>query len=484
MWLASAFRRPIPITTRLDSCCVHFMSIRFAGSRSVHERRRRRLSQESDAAAGGNTRGAAPAAPLDAATGTSHPDAFEHSPLHSVIRPQIWIHWCVVTLCVGCWAGMLYVGDLAEQTDFGLKSILGIRSGRLANFFSTIMLLWAGQLALLIYWYRRKSRNDFHGRYRLWLWAGVTLQFFLAVVATKAHLPFGDYMQRMWPVNVPQYALLCWLIPVATISLAMFKLLGMEMRNSPCSQFLLWVAGLSGVVAGMSLVAGSLLPERVSGLLQVGSATLAHLGLATALLFHARYVIHFSNEPPAVSRKTSVLKQVRAGLMSRLRLSKIRLRMPRLRLPRRRTGDASPAKVAVAKETSTKLTPRKVSASPRRQRKPVAQPPERPTTKQTPAGNSPSNSASSAKASNTQESSSAARRGPAPASSTPKHRIDAAETLAGPKGSARTSATELATRIENGDPLDETPLSGLSKKERRRLRKLQRDASRKTASAR
>ncbi len=457
------------------------MSTRFAGSRSVHERRRRRLSQESDAVSGGSARRAAPAVRLDAAAGRTPPDAFEHSPLHSVIRPQIWIHWCVVALCLGCWAGILYVGDLAEQTDFGLKSILGIRSGRLANFFSTIMLLWAGQLALLIYWYRRKSRNDFHGRYRLWLWAGVTLQFFLAVVATKAHLPFGEYMQRMWPVNVPQYALLCWLIPVATICLAMFKLLSMETRNSPCSKFLLWVAGLSGVVAAVSLAAGSLLPERVSGLLQVGSATLAHMGLATALLFHARYVIHFSNEPPVVCRKTSVLKQLRVGLMSRLRLSTVRIRLPRLRLPRRRTGDAADS--ALDKKTSAKAASSKSSAKPKRQRKPAAQPPEPPATKQAASHKSPSSSSSANNATDRQDGQSAGGRRPAPVAA-PKRRIDAAEPLAGPKGPVRASVTELATKIENGESLDETQLRGLSKKERRRLRKLKRDASRKAASAR
>ena len=43
---------------------------------------------------------------------------------------------------------------------------------------------------------------------------------------------------------------------------------------------------------------------------------------------------------------------------------------------------------------------------------------------------------------------------------------------------------KLMRTIEHGEPLDETVLSGLSKKERRRLRKLQRDAHRNAASAR
>src|SRR5690606_8391178 len=157
------------------------MSIRFAGSRFVHERRRRRLAQEC---------GGVSVVPVDEhpsastqASGVGLPAArpVVHTPVTSVIRPQLWVHWTITVLCLAAWGGMMYLGDLAERTDFGLRDILGLRSGRVTNFFSTLMLLWAGQLSLLIYWYRRKSRNDFAGRYRMWLWIGGMLQFFLVV---------------------------------------------------------------------------------------------------------------------------------------------------------------------------------------------------------------------------------------------------------------------------------------------------------------
>lgn len=348
---------------------------------------------------------------------------------------------------------MLYVGDLAEQTDLGLRSILGIRSGRLANFFSTIMLLWAGQLALLIYWYRRKSPTDFHGRYRLWLWIGVTLQFFLAVVATEAHRPFGEYMQRMWPLDVPQYPLLSWLVPVSTIGLAMFKLMLMETRNSTCSRILLWIAGVAALVAGVSLVMGAWLAPRTGDLIQVGSATLAHMGVATALLFHARYVIHVSNAAPKSSRKASLTRRTWQWAVGLLRLDTFSFRLPRLRMPRLRWPERQPRKARPAKEKAPKP-----AADSKRKSKPLPKPQPK----------------QDVEVRGKEEAAPAQQSASSPSGQ--KLRIDEAEALKGPKGPARSGADELAERIARGEAIDDATLNQLNKKERRRLKKLQQSA--------
>ncbi|MCA9026602.1 MAG: hypothetical protein KDA86_15455 [Planctomycetaceae bacterium] len=399
------------------------MTIRFAGSRHVHERRRRRLAQESDVAVGVSTASASSPARSQEASEEIPSVVLEYSPLHSVIRPQIWIHWCIVALCVGCWGGLLYVGDLAEQTDFGLKNILGIRSGRLVNFFSTIMLLWAGQLALLIYWFRRKSRNDYHGRYRMWLWVGITLQFFLAVVATQAHHPFSKYMQQMWPLGLPRYDLLSWLIPTATICLALFQVLGMEMRFCFSARVLLWIAGVSGLISVMSLFGGFLLGERVRDLLQVGSATLAQLGLATSLLMHARYVIHVSNEAPRQQVRNSVLSRVRMSMKSipQLALPGFKLSLPSMSFPK------------------FKLPKRKPRVKPEKPAKP---------TKVTKVTQTTLDESGEAKVSTT------------------KRRIDESESAKGPIASQTVASAEP---VNAGD----VERHGLSKKERRRLLKQQ-----------
>ncbi len=377
------------------------------------------------------------------------------SPVNSLIRPQLWIHWSVISLCLLAWGGLLYLGDLAEQTDFGLREIVGLRSGRLATFFSTLMLLWAGQLALLIFWYRRKSRNDFHGRYRSWLWAGVTLQLFLMFVATGAQHPFSEYMQQHYPLAIPRYDLLCWLVPIATVSLSLFRLLGLDMRPCRSSRALMWVAGIAAIVAGSSLLLDGFLPARWQDLLQVGSATLCHLALASSLLLHARFVIHVNNEAPPGSRRPSVWSRLRDGLPS----------LPRLRRPRRQPKSA-PTEPQPAEAAATSPPP---AEKPEKTRSTARLKPDSPPApKQAPAENT------------------AKPASPAPRPTPPVAAIEELEDVQESRAAVRrdppqrpapkSAAAPLPGRIDPEEDDDE--YAGLSKKERRRLRKQQREGQR------
>src|SRR5690606_36324837 len=84
---------------------------------------------------------------------------------------------------------------------------------------------------------------------------------------------------------------------------------------------------LAATVAASTLIVGPLLPVRVRDLLEIGSATLAHLTLATALLMHARFVVHISNEVPRRQRVTR-------RAMAALRTVAGYLPIPRIRRPR------------------------------------------------------------------------------------------------------------------------------------------------------
>lgn len=395
----------------------------------------------------------------------------------------------------------MYLGDLAERSDLGLRDILGLRSGRVTNFFSTLMLLWAGQLSLLIYWYRRKSRNDFAGRYRMWLWVGAMLQFFLVVTATGAHRPFSRYMQRMWPVDVPMYDLLCWLVPVATLAVALYRLLRIELKRHRSGKFLLNVAGVAGTVAASTLIVGPLLPVRLRDLLEIGAATLAHLALATALLMHARYVVHISNEVPRRQRATrralaalqtavgylplpnirrptlwaarrvrAVVSRVRPGGfampgISLRRPSLRKLALPKfslptlaaLRRPASQTGRQQPKEKEAAGSHSTETSAKKTVDSP----KPAAK------------------SGSSAKTTTASAAEDAVRttRKPKqkPTAEQERHRVDAAEPPRGPRRApAPTRSLDDILDAHGEGEVDDETLRSLSKKQRRKLRKKQR----------
>lgn len=423
-------------------------------------------------------------------------------------------------VCVAGWGGMLYLGDLAERTDAGLKEIAGIRSGRLPGFFSTIMLLWAGQLALLIYWFRRKSRYDYNGRYRVWLYVGVTLQLLLAVVATQAHRPFSEYVLTGWPLQLPRYDVLCWLVPVAIICLTMFRLLGTEMRTSPSSRCLLWLAGIAAASSSVFLLADELLPERFRDLLMVGSSSLAHLGLATSLLMHARHVIHVSIEAPPVAPRRRLIRRLAShvtlpmvpgsvrgwSLWSRWRLPTLRgavramlggVRRPRFRMPRfsvprlrwPRLRLIRLPKLPVMKKAAVERGPKPAqpakAAVPGPALKPAAAaPPPTPEVRRPVTPQAPSRQPRAVSGSRGAQ--------PAAAASPPRtQRIDPPQTPPGPKSipasqpvsvRATVATARVPVRDEDEDDDDQDSGSsfgsGLSKKDRRRLRKLERSRER------
>lgn len=439
------------------------MSIRFAGSRFVHERRRRRLAQEC-----GGISVVAPSedltvAAVDSRSSDAPASTIGHSPVNSIIRPQLWVHWTITILCALAWVGMLYLGDLAERTGAGLRDILGIRSGRLTTFFSTMMLLWAGQLALLIYWYRRKSRNDFAGRYRIWLWIGGMLQLFLVIVATGAHRPFAAYMQRIWPVEVPQYGLICWLVPAATLSVTMYRLLRIELKRHRSGLFLLNVAVSSGTVAALTLIVGGFLPERLRDLVQVGSSTLSHLCLATSLLMHARYVVHVSNEAPKRERRRKKVVAAAISGVANLPITqsftgvakswgKLRIRMPRLPSPIRTLRLKGPRRLAG--ETGSRIGSG--------------------TTHQKDAG-----TGSHTTSEPTRNGTEADRQKTKRLKRKATQRVDGPEQAKGPRGSSHRSS-ERSDAVASAEVTDQDSPSGLSKKQRRRLRKKRRELQRST----
>ncbi|QDU38806.1 hypothetical protein Mal4_31360 [Maioricimonas rarisocia] len=314
------------------------MSIRFAGSRSVDERRRRRLAQEADVAATSprqrSTSKATTAAPATTeATPTSLPAEL---PVVSVIPRSWWKHVTLAFTAILLLAGVVYWGYHLDQTGSGLAPALGLKAGRMSRFFSTVALLAAGQLSLLVLWHRAKSRKDFNGRYRIWFWAAIVWLVFCGAIATDAHRPAALLVLERWPLNAAQAPLLVWLVPASAITLAMTRLLRREMRACRASRYVLNFATMCAGIAAMTTLAGDLLLSETVHLLLLRTSTMTwHVGVALATLFHARYVIHVTNEPLRQRRHPGRrLLQPIFDALGHVRLPRIRLRLPRIGRPR------------------------------------------------------------------------------------------------------------------------------------------------------
>jgi hypothetical protein len=288
------------LTERSDSK----MAAQFAGSRSLDERRRRRLATESEEAAPEPI--AAPLIPRR----TSAPKALgqqrgpSHFPLRKVISSRLWKHAGLAFLGLGLSAGIL-AGGVAAQTEParlgpGVAWFFDLSTARLVRWYVSSALFLASELALLVWWLRSQSLQDFNGRYRGWACCAV-LGFLAAfAVQTDAFRAWSTTLDWLWPVDLRNKQALSWLVPVFLFALPAWRFLHREMRDCRTSRTLLWFAAVFGGAFAAILLGGRLpvgaWAERV---IQCSLAMLCAQCLCFSFLFQARHAIYVTVEPPA-----------------------------------------------------------------------------------------------------------------------------------------------------------------------------------------
>ena len=378
------------------------------------------------------------------------------SPADTLISPRVWKHVAVGVLCLLSWGGVLWLGESADRAATGMESIVGLAAGKLTTFFSTVMLLAAGQLAFISLWYRSRSRKDFNGSYKLWFWTAVSWLTLCAFQATGAHWSVADAALSGRPVAVWNGRLLVWLVPAAIIAVALYRLLRREMRDCRESLWTLRLAALAAAATGVTLLCGQFaLTPRGQLVAEASLNTAWHMLLAYSMLLHARHVIHISNEPPR-------------SVTRRLRLPWPRLRLPSL--PRRRKakqpkkpGNSKPVKQQGAKSPAAKPKRRTDKAAPTR---PVA-------------------SAKTKRAETNVDASDDETDGielvaEPPVRQQPQRSSPPTSRRADPpqRQAARKPHIAASADADDSPELDDDDLRGLSKKERRRLKKLKRQKAR------
>ncbi|HUG91052.1 MAG TPA: hypothetical protein VML55_09475 [Planctomycetaceae bacterium] len=275
------------------------MSTRFAGSRHLDERRRRRLAVESDEAAPDS---AAPRDEAAAAIARARARTLRHFPLRKLISSRRWKLWGVLfalsLLGAAAVAGSTLAAQPAGEWPPAAAALLS-PAGPVARTFSGTLLFIAAQTAVVIWWARSRSLHDFGGRYRVWLWASATLVMWAFCHATAAHVTLGETAQWLWPLDVPSGATVYWLVPAVVWLLALLRGVDREMSECRSSRACLWL-GVAALAAAAALAVGPSFElrniERAS--LDMGVAVLGHLLILAALVHHARHVIYVTPEPP------------------------------------------------------------------------------------------------------------------------------------------------------------------------------------------
>jgi len=275
-------------------------------------------------------------------------------PLRKVISPKLWKHWGLWLFGLLVGAGILYgglcVSRQGNQLGPGFVRLFDLSSSPIIRCYSSFLLVLSGQLALLIGWARSRSLHDFAGRYRLWVWAAGAWFGFAFCVASGAHLAWTETAMwlwnadlQSWNINLQNREALCWLLPATVLGICLLWTLHRDMRICRSSVVMLWLA------AGLCLAAGVLELEAVlwrNPLAQPALAMGGHLCLLTSMLLHARFVIHVSAEPPELRRFRLPFRLPRIGLP--------RIRIPRIRLRSSRKQSSTPSGKRDSASTSKK----------------------------------------------------------------------------------------------------------------------------------
>jgi hypothetical protein len=417
------------------------MSGSFAGSRSLDERRRRRLASEADDAAVPSPVQPASSRGSSKTNGGTEPrrDSAEF-PLRKLVSRRLWKHWSLVLIGLAVGASILAAGycatAFAHKLGPGFVHQFNLESARFIRGYTSMMFLLAGQFALLIFWIRSRSLRDFAGSYRLWAWVAAAWMLTSLCVATEAHTAITETVFWLQTIDVWNGRVLSWLAPVAVIGLGYLWALTREMYGCRSSLTMLWLAALLSAASGALLLGFELPFEEFT---QPGSAMAGALCLAASMMLHSRYVIYESAEPREIQRPAKV---------SIATTTKRRFGLPRLRLPSFGSKTA-----AVKSGEPSGAAAKKPSAQ-----KPKSQSPVKPSSSPTPEAKKAASPVDAKK--------------PAPQSNQAEPDFDDTEYDEPERSGGK--------KLRVDQPIDRNLLKGLSKRERRMVRKQHRDQQRAT----
>lgn len=240
------------------------------------------------------------------------------APVSSLLPRRTWVLVLLVLCGFMTWAAVVGVGvwlDIRQLDPW--REILGIQSGRLLRFYTTIALLTCAQMSYLILWRRSHSRKDFGGRYRVWFWVGAVCSIFCVASASRFHEVYASQFTTGMSMVWVDASTVCWLVPATTMLLSAMHLMRRDMQDRSASRTWTQVSRGLAVCTGFSLLFGSLVwPDEWVAPINAALGALWPTVFASTLLIHARYVTYVTNEASREQRQPSRTSRWEARLKS------------------------------------------------------------------------------------------------------------------------------------------------------------------------
>jgi hypothetical protein len=186
-----------------------------------------------------------------------------------------------------------WAGAAAARYPEGTLAALNLTAaGSLAAWFSSLMLLTATGASLLIYAIRRQRNDDYHGHYRVWLWAALLWFLFATDVSVGLNRSLQNLLVHLTGAPLWRGGILWWIIPYSVAFAAVGSRLVLDMWPSRLSITAFVFASAGYLVALLTSL--EVLPARLAidaVMLRGGAIMFGHLTLLTAMVLQARYVL-------------------------------------------------------------------------------------------------------------------------------------------------------------------------------------------------
>lgn len=356
--------------------------MQFAGASSTGGRRRRRLVVSADGTG-------VDALPIDG-DGTEIESQLVASaaaaPWVPATEMRIWIYAGLIGAFLFLLTGAMFRPiPLPEDLDRLTQHLLSGSRPRLLIVTQTLFLALSTQMCLLITWYRSQCGLDFAGRYRVWPWAAALLAIATFCTATNLHIAVGDIVsQKEWLTWRPH--IVSWALPFCLVALPIGLLLDRDMRHSRSSFYTLRVSSIQWMLVALGELYQSELQTQ-PGFMSVRQLlpVFASATLFVGLWLHARIVAYVCPDPPkleepsAVSTIVGALRWIASFRLTRKTAVESEPEEEEVTKPKRRRKKATEEVVAEEEEAPAKRkrkTPARKTTSRTRTRSKLSEPEE------------------------------------------------------------------------------------------------------------
>ena len=261
------------------------------------ERRRRLLTDEAAATASEGDN--APASPPSRRT-ISREAALrmDRLPRLTDLIPRNFISYALLTTgAIAAIAGFealyYYSAEWAPLTTDGHIAAFDLDSeGSLATWFSSTTLMLAALVSWIVYLVRRQQPDDYHGRYRVWLWATGCWLLMSIDEGSSLHEGFKELMTKLTGQRVMGDGSVWWVAAYGLLLGGVGVRLGLEMRrciSSTTSLVFSAICYVAAVIVQMELV----MPQTgaLGVMVEEGCEMLGNVFLLLSMTLHARYVV-------------------------------------------------------------------------------------------------------------------------------------------------------------------------------------------------